>query len=272
MNQHSSYEQQIFSTRRKINARLAALIPTSQPYSMSLEKAMRYSLLGNGKRLRPLLLLATLEHMGVDIALGLDAACAIEMLHAASLVLDDLPCMDDDTLRRGEPSTHVQFSQELAILASVALINQAYEVVASAECLSLHKRLHIIRIMAQASGIHGLSAGQYADLSLQDAMSSIEARERINQLKTGALFVAAVTAGARIAEATAEQSQALEAYAHWFGLAFQQLDDLQDQEMNDAVSRGRLDHHLTAALAELGKDNATSSLSALTRLVFAKAA
>jgi geranylgeranyl diphosphate synthase, type II len=193
-----------------------------------LRESMAYSLLGGGKRLRPLLVLLACDAAGGAIASALPAACAIEMVHTYSLIHDDLPAMDDDVLRRGRPTCHVKFGEAQAILAGDALLTWAFEVmgrdvqppsVAAACCVDL----------ANAAGAIGMVAGQVADLEAEKSgVAGVAELEAIHRRKTGRLLCAALTIGGRIGRADAETIASLENYGTCVGLAFQIVDDLLD--------------------------------------------
>lgn len=193
--------------------------------SAPVADAMRYTLLAPSKRVRAVLVLLSAELCGSS-AKALPAACAIEAIHAASLVLDDLPCMDNAPLRRGRPSAHVQFGEAVAVLAAFGLLNEAYGHVARAYEPALASR--ITALYAEAVGLDGLVAGQAEDVLATDQTLSFDALERIHRRKTGVLFSAAATAGALSAGGSAEDITALTAYAKNLGLAFQIVDDLLD--------------------------------------------
>ena len=216
------------AARAAIERRLAELVPAAAGPQGLLADAMRHALLAPGKRLRPLLALAAVRELGGDPADALDAACALEMLHAASLALDDLPCMDDARLRRGRPTVHVAFGEDVAILASVALIARAFAVVAAQRGLPASVRGAIGAALAESIGTDGLTAGQVEDLRGAAERTSTDDAQRCNLRKTGALFAAAVEVGAAIARAPASRRERLADYALHLGCAFQIRDDLLD--------------------------------------------
>ena len=213
----------VAALKSQLEARLLDLAP---PSGRPLAAAMHHAISTPGKRLRPLLLLLTATQLGAAVETALDAACAVEMVHAASLVLDDLPCMDDAALRRGQPSTHVRFGEDVAVLTGVALLNQAYALLARAPHLSATDRLQMIEALSGAVGMEGLVAGQELDLRapVGDLAALLEAHHR----KTGVLFMAAVNLGAVIGQANVPEHLALERFAAELGLAFQARDDVSD--------------------------------------------
>jgi len=202
-----------------------------------LSEAMRHAVLGGGKRLRPLLVYATGHAFGAG-GESLDApATAVELVHAFSLVHDDLPAMDDDELRRGRPTVHVAFDEATAILAGDALQALAFAVLAEAP-LPAEARVALVRELALASGIEGMCAGQALDMDATGRTLALPGLERLHSLKTGALIRAAVRMGALAAGAPAAASAGLDRYAAALGLAFQIRDDVLDVE-GDAAQLGK---------------------------------
>lgn len=197
-----------------------------------LLEAMRYSLLAGGKRLRPVLALAACEAVGGALDAALPLACAIEMIHTYSLVHDDLPCMDDDDLRRGRPTNHKVFGEAIATLAGDGLLTDAFKILAAAAASARSARalLETIMELADAAGSDGMVGGQVIDLLGEGQALALEQLEDLHSRKTGALFVAAVRGGARLGGATAAQLAAMREYAQALGLAFQVIDDLLDVE------------------------------------------
>jgi geranylgeranyl diphosphate synthase type II len=215
--------------RRMVNDRLAVLVPEESTEPRELHRAMRYSLLAGGKRIRPVLTMLVAESLGGDEDAALNAACAIEMVHAASLILDDLPCMDDATLRRGRPANHLAFGEDTAILAATALLNRAFGVVAECESLAPEVRLRLISSLSNAVGSNGIIAGQYCDLHPEwRHEEDLPKLLSMYGQKTGALFVASVEVGARVAGVDESWVQAVRQFAIHLGLAFQIFDDLLD--------------------------------------------
>lgn len=204
--------------RRAIDGRLAAIC---QDGPLAVQKASRAAVLTPGKRMRPILVLL----IGGDGPAALDAGCAVEMIHAASLILDDLPAMDDAKLRRGRPATHRIFGEAAAILAAVSLIAQAFEVL-SRLGIAADRRARLAAILAEAIGAEGMAAGQQMDLD--GTAASVEAVEGLNALKTGALFRAAARMGSVIAVHPPETEAEIDDFARHLGLAFQIDDDALD--------------------------------------------
>jgi geranylgeranyl diphosphate synthase, type II len=197
-----------------------------------VQRAMAYTLLAPSKRIRPVLTMLSAELCGGTATRALPAAAAAELVHASSLILDDLPCMDDAPLRRGQPANHIQFGEAVAILAAFGLLNLAFGTLADAYDPPLGGRL--TALVSDAVGGDGLIGGQAADILATEREISFELLERIHRGKTGALFNACATAGALTAGATAESITALSAFAKNLGLAFQIIDDLLDVEGDPA--------------------------------------
>jgi geranylgeranyl diphosphate synthase type II len=193
---------------------------------------MRYSLTAPGKRIRPVLLLAAVEAVGGDAQRALPAAAALEMIHAYSLIHDDLPAMDDDDIRRGQPSNHKMYGEALAILAGDGLLTAAFEILASPDLDTIgdaETRLAVLFDLAHAAGPAGMVGGQAADI-LAEAQTEIQLPELefIHTHKTGALIAAALRIGARLGGGTADEVDALTRYGRHIGLAFQIADDILD--------------------------------------------
>jgi geranylgeranyl diphosphate synthase type II len=205
-----------------------------------INKAARYSLLSGGKRLRPLLLMASAEAVGTDSASFLPVACGLEMIHAYSLIHDDLPAMDDDDYRRGRPSCHKAFGEAKAILAGDALLTWAFEVMLGQGGVPYELLVKTVRQIASCAGAEGMVGGQTLDVGSGQAAKilSIEDLKKMHMAKTGALFRAAVLAGGLLSGASDGQLSALEDYAANFGLAFQITDDILDV-VGDAAVMGK---------------------------------
>ncbi|MGN7891366.1 (2E,6E)-farnesyl diphosphate synthase [Bacillus sp. 22475] len=197
-----------------------------------LREAMAYSLEAGGKRLRPLLLFATLQAFGKERNLGVGAACALEMIHTYSLVHDDLPCMDNDDLRRGKPTNHKVFGEAMAVLAGDGLLTYAFQVIMAYEQkeISAEKKVRLVLELAKAAGPEGMVGGQVADMEAEGKRLTIGELEYIHKHKTGKLLEFAVLAGAILSDATEEQEEKLLTFAKYIGLAFQIRDDILDVE------------------------------------------
>ena len=214
----------------EVNEWLDRLVPSEETPPKVLHRAMRYSLLGGGKRLRPVLVLSAGEAFGADTDELMPAACAIEMIHTYSLIHDDLPAMDNDDLRRGRPTCHRAFGEAVAILAGDALLTQAFRVLsADAPMRDTEAQLRVIREVATAAGtVDALIGGQVADIESEGEMVDASTLEYIHRSKTGAVISASVVVGGTIAGASAEQIEKLRGYGQRIGLAFQIADDILD--------------------------------------------
>ena len=219
---------------REVQARSEAaldrFLPSSETVPVRLHQAMRYASLGGGKRVRPLLAFAAGELAGAAPERLEIAACAVELIHAYSLVHDDLPCMDNDVLRRGRPTCHIEFDEPTALLVGDSLQSLAFELLAGASLEASANQLRMVRLLAQASGSLGMAGGQAIDLaSVGKALTQPEL-ERMHALKTGALIRAAVLLGALCGEETLgdEALAGLDRYARRVGLLFQVVDDILD--------------------------------------------
>lgn len=216
---------------QRVDDRLPALLPPAGARPEPVHRAMHYALTSPGKRIRPVLTLVVADILGERSAAVLDLACAVEMVHACSLILDDLPCMDDAELRRGRPTVHRAFGENVALLASLALLNRAYALVAeAAHRLSLRRYTpeDMVHHLAAAIGSDGLIGGQALDLLSNPAELDLDRLEYIHSHKTGALFMAAGELGAMAAEAKRRDLEVVARYAKNLGLAFQISDDLLD--------------------------------------------
>lgn len=222
------FEAETTNIRWRIEHRLDALVPDCVDSPHQLQQAMRYSLLAGGKRIRPVITMVAAENLGGHEKLALDPACAIEMVHTASLILDDLPCMDDALLRRGQPANHRVFGVDTAILAAMALLNRAYAVISNARSVSHELRLKLIDRLATAVGGDGIIAGQMKDLNQDICWRDCQRLEELHEQKTGALFVAAAEAGALLAGVAEHRLGPIREFALNLGVAFQTLDDLLD--------------------------------------------
>lgn len=219
---------EIDALRRRINARLDGLVPGMGSGSSKVGDAVRYALLAPGKRIRPLLTLLSAIEFGGRAEDALDVACATEMVHTASLILDDLPSMDNAQLRRGQPTTHVRFGESIAILAAVALLNQAFATIARCTQLSAPTRVSLVERLTDAVGFDGLVGGQETDLCDRAGGATMARLETLNLKKTGVLFEAALELGARVAGVGERRISSLRQAAAHLGLAYQIADDLYD--------------------------------------------
>ena len=219
----------------QVEAALSRWVPSDTP--AGLGEAMRYAVLDGGKRLRPLLVLAASEAVGGNAEAALRAACAAELIHAYSLVHDDLPCMDNDVLRRGKPTAHVRFGEAQALLAGDALQALAFELLTpEGEAVPPAMQAELCRLLARAAGVQGMAGGQAIDLASVGQSLSEPALRAMHQLKTGALLQSSVrmgvAAGASVPQGT---RAALDAYGAAIGLAFQVVDDILDATTDSAA-------------------------------------
>jgi len=227
--QASSLAQALGEAASEVNAALAHLLPTPAPIYGRVQEAMRYALFVGGKRLRPFLILEGARLFGAPRAQALRAAAAIEMVHTYSLVHDDLPCMDDDDLRRGQPTVHRKFDEATAVLAGDGLLTHAFEVLADgATHPSAEVRCRLISALARAAGGDGMIGGQMMDIVAADHKFGPEQVIQLQRMKTGALFEFSCEAGPILGEADADDRRRLRDYARDIGLAFQISDDLID--------------------------------------------
>ena len=213
---------------------MSAWVPQDSP--AQLGEAMRYAVLDGGKRLRPLLVLAAAEAVHGNADAALRAGCAVELIHAYSLVHDDMPCMDNDILRRGKPTVHVQFGEATALLAGDALQALAFELLAP-EGVGVPERTQasLCRLLARAAGHAGMAGGQAIDLAaVGQALAESELRN-MHRLKTGALLQASVMMGAACGEPSAHAAAGLQTYGAALGLAFQVVDDILDVTADSAT-------------------------------------
>ncbi|MDR6534196.1 geranylgeranyl diphosphate synthase type II [Caulobacter rhizosphaerae] len=250
MDDHAAFLQRVEALRAGVDRRLAELAPAVGSAPDRLVEAVRYSLLAPGKRFRPMVTLLAAAELGAPEGAALDVACAFEMIHAASLILDDLPSMDDAGLRRGLPTIHRAFDEATAILAGVGLLNQAYVVIAADQGLPASLRAELAGRAAQAVGFSGLIAGQARDLFDREQLRDPAALERLNHEKTGVLIVAAAQGGALVAGASPAVVEAMGVFARHIGLAFQIRDDLIDAQGS-----------VEAAGKDVGKDAAMATVA-----------
>ena len=220
----------------RINQFLASQFEEIDSYNAPLRDAMKYGLLLGGKRVRPFLVYATGKMLGAEMPALDYAAAAIESIHAYSLIHDDLPAMDNDELRRGQPTCHIAFDEATAILAGDALQAFAFEILTQAPSLSAEQKLQLVKILAQASGVQGMCLGQSLDLISEHKQVNLAELELIHRNKTGALLTAALKFGFICSPhfENKELEQQLERYSQAIGLAFQVQDDILDIEGDSA--------------------------------------
>lgn len=212
----------------EIDRALDGFLPGADSQPVVIHEAMRYCVFGGGKRLRPVLGLAAAEACGGERADALPGACAVELLHAYSLVHDDLPCMDDDDLRRGRPTCHKVYGEGLAVLCGDALLTEAFAVLAQAVGNARYSVGEMVRLLAECGGSRQLIGGQVLDLEGEGKVLTREELVGIHEAKTGALIRCSVKLGGMSAGASKEQIEALDSFGYALGLAFQVIDDILD--------------------------------------------
>jgi len=234
MSAHLNFADWMQHIQQRTEAALAAHLPGKAIAPSRLHDAMAYATLGGGKRVRPLLCQAAGLAFGVDETTLDFPACAVEMIHAYSLVHDDLPCMDDDTLRRGKPTCHVEFDEATALLVGDALQSQAFQILAETP-VAAERKVDMLHLLAQASGSRGMAGGQAIDLAATGQNIALEELEFMHLHKTGALIRAAVLLGAHCGGADAAALKGLSHFANRIGLLFQVVDDILDVEASTAT-------------------------------------
>ncbi|MBX7502613.1 polyprenyl synthetase family protein [Qipengyuania sp. YG27] len=223
----------------EVDSAFDAFLPVPQDTRARLVEAMRYAAIGGGKRVRPLLVVATAELYGVNRDAAVNAGCAIEAIHAYSLIHDDLPCMDDDELRHGKPTLHRKFDEATAVLAGDCLHALAFDILTQPDTSSdPFVRAELVATLARASGHEGMAGGQMMDIVSEQQAYDLRQITRLQQLKTGALLAASVEMGAVLGRIPPEGRTHLRAYARDIGLAFQIADDLLDVE-GDETKAGK---------------------------------
>ncbi len=253
LHQNDNLRATISGARAAIETRLQSIVPSEQTWPMQLHAAQRHALLSPGKRFRPLLCVFIAQGAGFEGDAATDVGCVAEMVHAASLILDDLPCMDDAALRRNQPTTHIAFDESTAILTATALLNLAFGVLSKLPSVDAQSRIDLVELLSYAVGSKGLIAGQIADLSNTDNTASIAEIERLNTLKTGALFDFSVEGAAILSGVSASTRAALKDFSYHLGLAFQLMDDVKDTVMSEAQAE-----------KSVGRDTGKATILALT--------
>lgn len=233
-------EAALAETATRVERQISELIPARVVFHARLIAAMRYAALGGGKRLRPFLVLQSAGLFGAEGTGPMRAAAAVELIHCYSLVHDDLPAMDDDDLRRGRATAHIEFDEATAILAGDGLLTMAFELLADAATHpSAEVRAALVLALARAAGTEGMVGGQMIDLAAEGQNFDLTQISQLQAMKTGALIAVSVDAGAILGQADTNQRAALAAYARDLGLAFQIADDLLDVEGDQAeVGKG----------------------------------
>ncbi|HPC85425.1 MAG TPA: polyprenyl synthetase family protein [Smithellaceae bacterium] len=250
MKQDDFLEAYLKDRRKIVEESLERYLPGENQEPRELHAAMRYSVFAGGKRIRPILCMASAEACGGDLAPVMPVACALELIHTYSLIHDDLPSMDNDDFRRGKPTSHKVFGEATAILAGDALLTEAFGLLSRAEKVRLaaERRLAVIQEMALAAGAAGMVGGQMLDIRTNKPAPDINALTDMHRRKTGALIAAAVRTGAMLAGADDRKLSALTGYANRIGIAFQIADDILNVEGDE-----RLMGKSTGSDAALGK-------------------
>ena len=231
---HAALHKYLSSNADAVTAILDDLLFEASGSEKRLMHAMRYATLGGGKRIRPFLVCASAKLFGIEEKRSLRVAAAIEMVHCYSLVHDDLPAMDDDDLRRGKPTCHIEYDEATAILAGDALLTRAFEVLADEETkFAPTIRAGLVSALAKSAGCSGMVGGQMIDLAAENSRLTLEEITRLQRMKTGALIAASCEMGAIMGQATDEARYSLNQYANDIGLAFQIVDDLLDVTGNE---------------------------------------
>lgn len=225
--QRRSIVNSLGDVARTVEACLDVLLPQPSGHQSVIMEAARHAALGGGKRLRPFLVVETTRMLGGDLDAALTVGCALECLHVYSLVHDDLPCMDDDDLRRGKPTVHKAYDEAIAVLAGDALLTRSFGILAELNIDPLI-RVTLITELAKAGGMSGMIAGQVVDITVAEGERDEALITELQAMKTGALIDYAVRAGGYVAGASASELAALSAYATDMGLAFQIQDDILD--------------------------------------------
>jgi len=227
-------KQYLHEKRCAVNTALESIFHSDSTLEQRIVSAMRHSLLGGGKRLRPILCMAAAETVGGHEDQVLDAACSLEMIHTYSLIHDDLPAMDDDDMRRGKQTCHMAFDEATAILAGDALLTLAFEMLSKRRHLIspdyAFKKLEVIHKIASAAGYAGMVAGQMADILSEGKNPDMETLKMLHYAKTGALIEASVYTGAVLGDGNPDEIKALTEYGRYIGLAFQVADDILNVE------------------------------------------
>lgn len=227
----SDFQATLGTSAEAVNLTLERLLEMHDDPEAELIEAMRYAVLDGGKRIRPFLTMASANLFNVKPERALRVAAAVEMVHCYSLVHDDLPAMDDDELRRGQPTCHIKFGEATAILAGDALLTKAFEVLADEDTHpDSHVRADLVMALAKAAGPEGMVGGQMLDLVAESQTLNMPEITRLQRMKTGMLIAISCEAGAILGKASEGAKHALHAYAHDLGLAFQIADDLLDVE------------------------------------------
>ena len=251
-------QEEVTRLRQRLNDRLGELVPPEDAPPEELHKAIRYSLVAPGKRIRPLMTLLTATRLGADVDVALDPACAIEMVHTASLIVDDMPFMDDAEMRRGRQANHRVFGEDVASLAAFDLLSRAFGVLADAPGIDDSRRVELVHLLSETLTGEGVIVGQLHDLQSEQRSPDPATLKRMYEQKTGLLFVACSEAGARVAGVPTDWIEPIRQFAMNMGILFQIVDDLLDR-FGTLESTGKdvgQDDDKTTLVSVLGPDQA----------------
>lgn len=255
------FTERLKDVRAAVEQRLDQLLPACSDERDLVALAMRDCTLAPGKRMRPILLILAAQGLGHDGDQALDLGCAVELVHAASLVLDDMPCMDNARLRRGRPTVHLKFGEDVAILAAVALLSRAFGVIAGISGLAPATRMQLVEVMANTVGMQGLVRGQFKDLREGQQQRGADEIALTNNLKTGVLFGAIMDMAWLISDAKASTRPILQNFAMELGQAFQMYDDLRDHCPDSDKDQGK-DEGKSTFVALYGEQKVREQLQA----------
>lgn len=232
-----NFEQELKEKIKCIDTALENYLEPRANLQNVIYEAMRYSIFAGGKRLRPVIMLAVCEMCGGNSEAALPFACAMEMIHTYSLIHDDLPAMDNDTMRRGRPTSHIQFDEATAVLAGDALLNRAFEIMTDRELITVDAdtALRAAHVIALSSGTEGMIGGQIVDIDSETKVIDRKTLQYIHSLKTGAIIRSSAAAGAILAKAGEDERRRADEFAYNLGIAFQIQDDILDVEGDSAV-------------------------------------
>jgi geranylgeranyl diphosphate synthase type II len=266
-------KQQINSYVDYVNKELIQMLPSANDGQASVVKAMKYSLANGGKRLRPILVLEFAKLCGCEKEKAIPFACAIEYIHTYSLIHDDLPCMDDDDIRRGNPSCHKMFGEATALLAGDALLTHAFDLITDAD-VSDDQKVKAVSLLSQNSGVGGMIGGQVLDLKYESGTPSISDLLTVHKLKTGALISAACLMGCIAGNATDKQLSAASKFAYYLGIAFQIKDDILDvtgdeQKLGKPIGSDA-DNDKTTYVSLVGLEKAQDDVNRLTNIAISQ--
>ncbi len=262
-----SVDNYMKSKKGVIESRLKELVPEEKNAYRSLFEAARYSLVNGGKRIRPILALATTETLGGREESALVPACALEMIHTYSMIHDDLPCMDNDDFRRGKPTLHKIYPAGHAVLTGDFLLTYAFQILAEAPHLSADQKIQMIHVLAKNAGGSGMISGQIMDIEAENKILSQDHLNLLHQYKTGALLKAAVLFGCIAAGAEKRVADQLEIFSGNIGLAFQIVDDILDvtasEEKHGRKLPSDVNNHKTTYVSSLGMEKSRQTADAL---------